>query len=120
MRSNLLLNDEIASSACGLIAMTPRSILHRCHNSRLSASWRESAPTPIAYASRMRERRFAFVLRLWIEDGHPNDAPLVRGSLQAAEADRVRYFTSVDDLPALLRDAIERAEPTPRSREEQS
>jgi hypothetical protein len=66
----------------------------------------------------MRERRFAFVLRLWIEDSHPNDAPLVRGSLQAAESDRARYFTSVDDLPALLRAAIDHAEAPAQPREE--
>ena len=70
------------------------------------------------YANSMRECRFAFVLRVWIEDGAGNDAPVLRGSLQAAEAVRTRYFTSLDDLPALLRDAIDRAELLPHFREE--
>ncbi|MBI5567103.1 MAG: hypothetical protein HY870_19555 [Chloroflexi bacterium] len=68
----------------------------------------------------MRERRFAFVLRLWIEHDDRNEVSALRGSLQAAEVDGVRDFTSVDDLPALLREAIERAEPTPRSGEDRS
>jgi hypothetical protein len=52
----------------------------------------------------MRERRFAFVLRLWIEHGDQNDAPVLRGSLQAVESDRARYFTSLDDIPDLVRE----------------
>ena len=52
----------------------------------------------------MRERRFAFVLRLWIEHSDREEAPLVRGSLQAVESDRARYFTSLDDIPDLVRD----------------
>jgi hypothetical protein len=66
----------------------------------------------------MRERRFAFVLRLWLEHGDQNEPSLLRGSLQAAESDRARYFTSVDDLPALLRAVIDHAEAPAQPREE--
>jgi hypothetical protein len=52
----------------------------------------------------MRERRFAFVLRLWIEHDDRNDALLLRGSLQAVESERARYFTSLDDIPNLVRE----------------
>lgn len=72
----------------------------------------------MAYADGMRERRFAFVLRLWLEHGDLNDVPVLRGSLQAAESDRVRYFTSVDDLPALLRAAIDHTAASSQPREE--
>jgi hypothetical protein len=52
----------------------------------------------------MRERRFAFVLRLWIEHSDQGEAPRVRGSLQAAGAEQARYFTSLDDIPDLVRE----------------
>ena len=55
----------------------------------------------------MRERRFAFVLRLWIAHGERNEAPVLRGSLQAVESDRARYFTSLDDIPDLVRGLME-------------
>jgi hypothetical protein len=60
----------------------------------------------------MRERRFAFVLRLWIEHSDREEAPLLRGSLQAAGAEQARYFTSLADLMALLSDLIEPRDPS--------
>ncbi len=54
----------------------------------------------------MAGRRFAFVLRLWME-GDPEDLdapPSVRGSLQAVDAERTYYFSSFEGILELLRD----------------
>jgi hypothetical protein len=52
------------------------------------------------------EQRFAFILRIWLEQaGSASDArPVLRGSLQRAGADEVRYFSSFDRVPELLQE----------------
>jgi hypothetical protein len=53
----------------------------------------------------MPSDRFAFIVRIWLEKSSSNpDSPHLRGSVQTANADTVRYFTSFDDLPHLLRE----------------
>jgi hypothetical protein len=53
----------------------------------------------------VREKRIAFVLRLWTEtaDLDPHATPALRGSLQRADTGQVHYFAALDDLPAILR-----------------
>lgn len=56
----------------------------------------------------MPSDRFAFIVRVWLEESSsPSGADPVsqlRGSVQTANADKVRYFTSFEDLPHLLRE----------------
>ena len=55
----------------------------------------------------MSSDRFAFIVRVWLEESssRPDATPSqLRGSVQTANADAVRYFTSFDDLPHLLRE----------------
>ena len=55
----------------------------------------------------MSSARFAFIVRVWIEENRSNSdaAPSqLRGSVQTANANTVRYFTTFDDLPHLLRE----------------
>ncbi|MFO7536528.1 MAG: hypothetical protein R6X32_00535 [Chloroflexota bacterium] len=53
----------------------------------------------------MPSDRFAFIVRVWLEkNSSTSDSPQLRGSVQTASADTVRYFTSFDDLPHLLRE----------------
>jgi hypothetical protein len=55
----------------------------------------------------MPSDRFAFIVRVWIEENSTirDAAPSqLRGSVQTANTDTVRYFTSFDDLPHLLRE----------------
>jgi hypothetical protein len=53
----------------------------------------------------MPSERFAFIVRVWLEkSSSPPDSPHLRGSVQTANADKVHYFTSFDDLPHLLRE----------------
>ena len=50
----------------------------------------------------MADQRFSFVLRLWFESG-----ATLRGSLQMVDADQVRYFSSLDQMVAILQTAIQ-------------
>jgi hypothetical protein len=53
----------------------------------------------------MPSDRYAFIVRLWLEDNQTSqESPRLRGSIQPANADRIYYFTSLDDLPHLLRE----------------
>jgi hypothetical protein len=53
----------------------------------------------------MPSDRFAFIVRIWVEESSSTpDSPHLRGSVQTANAEIVRYFTSFDDLPHLLRE----------------
>jgi hypothetical protein len=55
----------------------------------------------------MASDRFAFIVRVWLEKNSStpdSPRPQLRGSVQTANADTVRYFTSFDDLPHLLRE----------------
>lgn len=52
----------------------------------------------------MGSDRYSFLLRLWHE--HRAEAnPVMRGSLQRADSDRVQYFESMERLIEILRDA---------------
>lgn len=53
----------------------------------------------------MSKKRFAFVLRVWNEatPAQEDRSPEVRGSLQLANSDEIRYFHSLDEIPAILR-----------------
>lgn len=57
----------------------------------------------------MRAQRFAFIVRLWSEASEPGEQPqdALRGSIQLADSSQTRYFHSLDDLPAILREVIE-------------
>jgi hypothetical protein len=57
----------------------------------------------------VRAQRYAFIIRLWTEASEPGDQtrPVLRGSIQQADSNQTRYFHSLDDLPALLREAID-------------
>jgi hypothetical protein len=53
----------------------------------------------------MPSDRYAFIVRLWLEDSQTTqESPRLRGSIQAATGDTIHYFTSFDDLPHLLRE----------------
>ena len=53
----------------------------------------------------MASRRFAFVLWLWIETDAPDTGHgMLRGSLEVVGVKQIRYFTSLDQLPQLLRE----------------
>jgi hypothetical protein len=55
----------------------------------------------------MPSDRFAFIVRVWLEENDTvpdSPSPQLRGSVQTVNADDVRYFTSFDDLPHLLRE----------------
>ncbi len=53
-------------------------------------------------------QRFAFVLRLWTEGGAENTGvqSTLRGSLQQVGSTHVRYFRVLEEIPALLREAM--------------
>ncbi len=52
----------------------------------------------------MNPNRFAFVVRLWNEVDRQAGRPLeLRGSVQMVNDERVLYFHSLDQVPALLR-----------------
>jgi hypothetical protein len=50
------------------------------------------------------KQRFAFVLRLWLETqvSHAPIGMVLRGSLEWVEPKEVYYFSSFDQIPALL------------------
>lgn len=54
----------------------------------------------------MPGQRFSFVLRLWTETVRSglNSRPMPRGSLQLVDSDQVRYFSSLDKIPEILRE----------------
>ena len=54
----------------------------------------------------MRERRFAFVLKLWTETTESTSGPwsTLRGSVQAVDSDQVRYFHALDRIPEILQE----------------
>jgi len=57
----------------------------------------------------VRAQRYAFIIRLWTESPEPGDqdSQVLRGSIQQADSNQTRYFHSLDDLLALLREAID-------------
>ena len=57
----------------------------------------------------MRAQRFAFIVRLWSGTPEPGEQSqdVLRGSIQLADSNQTRYFHSLDDLPAILREVIE-------------
>lgn len=63
----------------------------------------------------MSQRRYAFIVRLW-QEGASAVGSSLRGSLQAVDSEKVHYFSSLDEISALLRQ-ITRA-PWHRSRQE--
>jgi hypothetical protein len=53
----------------------------------------------------MPSERFAFIVRIWLEESSPSpDSSRLRGSVQTAITNEAHYFTSLDDLPCLLRE----------------
>lgn len=53
-------------------------------------------------------QRFAFVLRIWIEQDtcDAGERPMLRGSVQQVDGDRMRYFNSFDQVVEILREAV--------------
>ncbi len=53
----------------------------------------------------MPGQRFAFVLRLWIEEDAGGRLAL-RGSIQQVSSAEVHYFSGLEQVPALLREVM--------------
>ena len=49
----------------------------------------------------MNRDRFAFIIRIWHE-AESEDSP-IRGSIQLVSSDKKVYFSSLDDVPDLMR-----------------
>jgi hypothetical protein len=49
----------------------------------------------------MAERRYAFILRVWLNTDSVTPLTL-RGSLQPAASDQIHYFASLEDIPRIL------------------
>lgn len=58
----------------------------------------------------MTSQRFVFVVRIWFEDGQASDdgrqVPMVRGSVERVDRERVYYFASLDEAVVHIEDAI--------------
>jgi hypothetical protein len=50
-------------------------------------------------------KRYALILRLWTEVSASSTSlrPALRGSLQQVNSDEIRYFSSLDTIPEIVR-----------------
>jgi hypothetical protein len=58
------------------------------------------------------QKRVAFIVRVWTEtEGDELTAPVWRGAVQLVGSEQIRYFHSLDHIPAIIQTLIDQSWP---------